>query len=397
MRYDVFISYSRKDYVDENENVLPDSPVKAILDFLDEKGVTYWFDKKGLYKGAEFVEVIADAIATSKMMIFLSSTNSNESIYTAGEIFEAIECGKLIVPIRVDDSKYNKKFKLLVNPLDYIDYSKSDAFDDLLKAIECEKAKIAKVQEEEAKRREELKKREWRKAVKEEIVEQAAELAKLKETRMALLESIYKKLRSIDVENKKCPVCGCKAELDTVYCQTCGWFFHALTEIDCLGIEADKSALILAKSRWESKTTYYNTDLEKELICLREEIKDLEGKASLNTVMEKTTPSESELKKWNWEAFFFSWIWGFANGIKKDSLICLLFWLLGPLALLLGPLACIYFGIYGTRMAWNAKSWDSWGSFLKKQQIWKKAFIICVSILSGVLLTLFYVNSNGCV
>ncbi len=111
MKYDVFISYSRQDYVDEHEVVKADSPVKAILDFLDAHQISCWFDKEGIYSGSEFVEVIANAIADSKMMLFVSSEHSNESIYTAGEIFEAIENNKLIIPIKIDGSKYNKKFK----------------------------------------------------------------------------------------------------------------------------------------------------------------------------------------------------------------------------------------------------------------------------------------------
>lgn len=265
MKYDVFISYSRRDYVDENENIIPDSPVKKILEFLDENEISYWFDKDGIYSGSEFVEVIANAIADSKMMLFVSSEHSNESIYTAGEIFEAIENQQLIIPVRIDDSKYNKKFKLLLNPLDYVDITKADAFSDLLKAIEAEKARIAKLEQEEILRREELKKREWRKAVKGEILEQVNELKKLKDTRKALLESIYKKLRSIDILQKQCSVCDTKTDIETEHCQTCGWFFPALTEIEGLGIEADKSALILAKSWWESKGSKHPSNLEARL------------------------------------------------------------------------------------------------------------------------------------
>ena len=123
MKYDVFISYSRKDYVDEHEVVKVDSPVKAILDFLDAHQISYWFDKDGIYSGAEFVEVIANAIADSKMMLFVSSEHSNESIYTAGEIFEALENNQLIIPIKIDETKYNKKLRILLNPIDYIDFS----------------------------------------------------------------------------------------------------------------------------------------------------------------------------------------------------------------------------------------------------------------------------------
>ena len=32
-QYDVFISYSRRDYLDEKENVLPESELKTIIDF----------------------------------------------------------------------------------------------------------------------------------------------------------------------------------------------------------------------------------------------------------------------------------------------------------------------------------------------------------------------------
>lgn len=266
MKYDVFISYSRQDYVDERGVVKADSPVKAILDILDAHQISYWFDKEGIYSGSEFVEVIANAIADSKMMLFVSSEHSNESIYTAGEIFEAIENNKLIIPIRIDGSKYNKKFKLLLNPLDYIDITKPDAMSELLKAIGIEKTRIAKLEQEEALRREELKKREWRKAVKGDILDQVNELKKLKDTSKALLESIYKKLRSIDVSQKQCPVCGTKTDMEAEHCQTCGWFFPALTEIDGLGIEADKSAIILAKLRWESTSIVDNNSQSSTLL-----------------------------------------------------------------------------------------------------------------------------------
>lgn len=296
MKYDVFISYSRQDYVDDHEVVKADSPVKAILDFLDAHQISYWFDKEGIYSGSEFVEVIANAIADSKMMIFVSSEHSNESIYTAGEIFEAIENNQLIIPIKIDGSKYNKKFKLLLNPLDYIDFSKNDALTDLLKAVENEKARIAKIEADEALRREELKKREWKKSVKHEIQEQANELQKLKETRNALLASIYKKLRSIDITQKQCPVCESKVDIEVDYCQACGWFFPSLSEIEGMDIEVDKSALILAKSRWENKETTIN---KETISCLESKNKDLETqignqKVKINSLSQKLESCKKE-------------------------------------------------------------------------------------------------------
>ena len=294
MKYDVFISYSRQDYVDDHEVVKADSPVKAILDFLDAHQISYWFDKEGIYSGSEFVEVIANAIADSKMMLFVSSEHSNESIYTAGEIFEAIENNQLIIPIKIDGSKYNKKFKLLLNPIDYIDFSKNDALTDLLKAVENEKARIAKIEADEALRREELKKREWKKSVKHEIQEQANELQKLKETRNALLASIYKKLRSIDITKKQCPVCESKVDIETDYCQACGWFFPSLSEIEGMDIEVDKSALILAQSRWEKKGNCGTKISEDTIDSLQKEIEALEE--SKVKLTDKVNTLEQELK-----------------------------------------------------------------------------------------------------
>ena len=35
-QYDVFISYSRKDYVDENNDIIPDNPISKLKDYLKE-------------------------------------------------------------------------------------------------------------------------------------------------------------------------------------------------------------------------------------------------------------------------------------------------------------------------------------------------------------------------
>lgn len=56
--FDVFISYSRKDYVDEQKNVIPGNEVSKVKDALTKAGITYWFDEEGIYSGENFVEKI---------------------------------------------------------------------------------------------------------------------------------------------------------------------------------------------------------------------------------------------------------------------------------------------------------------------------------------------------
>ena len=57
-QYDVFISYSRKDYVDENKNVIPDNEVSKIKKALTEAGITFWMDEKGIVPGEDYADKI---------------------------------------------------------------------------------------------------------------------------------------------------------------------------------------------------------------------------------------------------------------------------------------------------------------------------------------------------
>lgn len=296
MKYDVFISYSRKDYVDNQGNVMEDSPVNRIIQFLDEKNISYWVDKEGIYSGREFVEVLANAIVDSKMVIFVSSKNSNSSIYTTGEVFEAIENKRLIIPVKIDNSQYNPKFKLLLRPLDFIDYSKVDALSDLLRAIEKEKEIIHQKEEDEKRKRKELEEQKNLAAIKTEVKECAGEVQKLMTTRQMLLSSIYKKLRAINVVEKECPVCKSKCQIEIEYCQTCGWYFPALSNIEWLDVQVDKSALTMARTKWES--AYDQSEGQQTIATLKAENANLkETQVQLNRKHQKTLEDIASLER----------------------------------------------------------------------------------------------------
>ena len=108
-QYDVFISYSRKDYVDENQNVIPDNPVSQIKELLSKESISYWFDEEGIYSGDNFADKIVANIEASSIFLFLSTENANESKWTCKEIACADEFGKYIIPVRIDKTPYNKK------------------------------------------------------------------------------------------------------------------------------------------------------------------------------------------------------------------------------------------------------------------------------------------------
>lgn len=122
LKYDVFISYSTKDYIDESKNVIPNNVISQIKTALREAGISYWFDEEGIYSGDEFAPVLARAIKDSELFLFVSSANSNQSEWTSSEIATAHAYGKKIVPFKIDDSVYHESVIMYVARLNSIDY-----------------------------------------------------------------------------------------------------------------------------------------------------------------------------------------------------------------------------------------------------------------------------------
>lgn len=94
--YDVFISYSRKD-----TNV-----ANRICKAFDEAGITYFIDRQGIGGAYEFPAVLAEAIMSSKIFLYLASRNSYESKFTQSEItfaFNRKDKGT-ILPYIIDNS-----------------------------------------------------------------------------------------------------------------------------------------------------------------------------------------------------------------------------------------------------------------------------------------------------
>lgn len=95
-KYDVFISYSRKDSM----------VVDRICQELDKCDIKYFIDRKGLSGGGQFPIELEDAINDSKVVLFIASNNSYQSKFTIGEItyaFNRKEKGS-IIPYVIDNS-----------------------------------------------------------------------------------------------------------------------------------------------------------------------------------------------------------------------------------------------------------------------------------------------------
>lgn len=116
MEYDVFISYSRRD--------------KKIVDKICKQfkatGVTYWMDTDGIETGDEFKTIIVDAIDSCRVFVYFSSVHANASKWTAREITYADEKNIPMIPIRLDNSDYDKSVKFVLGGLDFVDFTTSD-------------------------------------------------------------------------------------------------------------------------------------------------------------------------------------------------------------------------------------------------------------------------------
>lgn len=120
-KFDVFISYSRKDYRDENKLLVKNNYVSFIKKKLEEKGLTCWLDEEGIYSSQAFARIIADNIQQAKVFLFISSKNSNSSEWTCREIATAIMYNKPIIPVKIDTTTYAQSIILYLSNLDYID------------------------------------------------------------------------------------------------------------------------------------------------------------------------------------------------------------------------------------------------------------------------------------
>lgn len=208
MNHDVFISYSRSDYMDENKQVIPGNVISKIKDMFDENGISYWFDEECVYSGDAFARVIAKNIRTSKILLFISTATSNESPWTSDEIAVARAYEKKIIPFRYDNSQYNEAVILYLAKLDFIDYQTNpdNALVRLLAAVKGylkEEAERRERAEAEENRRKEAEIRRKQREIKErELREKVALLERRRHEIMEEILSCEKTLAGLNREKQ---------------------------------------------------------------------------------------------------------------------------------------------------------------------------------------------------
>lgn len=155
-QYDVFISYGRKDYeieYQENGNtvkkLIPNNPILQIVEALNEAGISCWYDQEGV--SAEFLKYIKQKIESSRVMIFVSSQYSNQSVYTADEIARALQLKMPIIPFKIDKTEFNEDFALGLASKNTIDIFMTNPKKALADLVKCVQKSLEQVHKKEAK------------------------------------------------------------------------------------------------------------------------------------------------------------------------------------------------------------------------------------------------------
>lgn len=131
----VFISYSKRDYMRDNGKVVSGNVVDKVIKALSNNGISYWRDRESLDPGVTYAEHIAKNIKKCDVFLFLSTENANSSEWTLREISTAIDFGKTILPVRIDNSPYADSVALYLSSVQYIDWKELGETESLKRIV----------------------------------------------------------------------------------------------------------------------------------------------------------------------------------------------------------------------------------------------------------------------
>ncbi|MBQ9356699.1 MAG: toll/interleukin-1 receptor domain-containing protein [Prevotella sp.] len=127
MNHDVFISYSSKNRTAAQE----------VCNVLEENDIRCWIAPRNITAGAQYGDLIEDAIKTCKVVVVLFSESAAASQWVSGELNVAFEENKIIIPLRIDQTPLKGQNRVMLNQRHWIDGSADyrAKFTDLVLAV----------------------------------------------------------------------------------------------------------------------------------------------------------------------------------------------------------------------------------------------------------------------
>ncbi len=121
-KYDVFISYSSKDYMDGNGKEIPGNVISKIKTLFKQNDISFWIDQKENLTGKLLSHVFADRIGEAPFFLFICSKNAVESRWAVRELSLAFSNGKMIIPFVCDDSYLDNRVSIYTDAIGRVMY-----------------------------------------------------------------------------------------------------------------------------------------------------------------------------------------------------------------------------------------------------------------------------------
>ena len=111
MAHDVFISYASKD--------------KHIADaacaILEANGIRCWLAPRDILPGADWGELIVDALSAARVFVLVFSSNANTSQQIRREVERAVNRGLAVIPLRIEDVPPTKSLEYFISTPHWLD------------------------------------------------------------------------------------------------------------------------------------------------------------------------------------------------------------------------------------------------------------------------------------
>src|SRR5215204_2106352 len=134
MDHDVFISYA----VEDTE------AAERVCRALEDTGIKCWIAPRDVPFGADYEEVILEAIEASRFLVLIFSAHANASQHVEREIRKAFEESSKtqVFPFRIEEVAYNKVLSYYLGGAQWIDASKPPPESPLRRLVEHVRAHL---------------------------------------------------------------------------------------------------------------------------------------------------------------------------------------------------------------------------------------------------------------
>lgn len=105
INHDVMISYSTQDK----------SIADGVCAGLEARKIRCWIAPRDILPGTNYQEAIVDAIDTSRIMVLIFSSHSNESPHVIRELTRAVNKNVIIIPFKIEDIIPSKSIEYLIS------------------------------------------------------------------------------------------------------------------------------------------------------------------------------------------------------------------------------------------------------------------------------------------